>query len=248
MKATRLDQVFDEDSRQIHSNYSHIGHMYTGAFSEYYYKRFDQALRCSNVDGSDRVLIVGGGTGVFALTLVDLVDELVFNDLAREDPLFATVRSIFDLASVDDENLRYVAADVEDLPFKSNTFDVVFALDVLEHVPDENSGIKEIYRVTKDGGSTIISAPIEIGPAMAVREGYRFIDGRRHNVESISEFFESLIGNPPLEKNQHHRGYDYRQTTALLRSYFSDVFVEYCPYPNLRWLNPTAIISAELDP
>lgn len=44
-------------------------------------------------------------------------------------------------------------------PFKTNTFDIVTAIDVLEHVPNDEKAIKEIYRVLKPGGIGIFLVP-----------------------------------------------------------------------------------------
>ena len=43
--------------------------------------------------------------------------------------------------------------------FPDNNFDVVLALDVLEHLEDERPAIKEIDRVLKSGGVAIITVP-----------------------------------------------------------------------------------------
>ena len=241
---TRLEEILDTDPKSINSDFSHIEHMYTGRFSDYYYQRFDQALEAGDLAPSDSVLIVGAGTGVFSLSVVQYVDDLHLTDLPREDPLFETVRSLYDLSDLDDRDIEYAAADATSLPYQSDTFDAVFALDVLEHIPEEQAAIGELARVTKSNGKTIVSAPIEIGPPLIIRELYRFIDGRRCQSESLSEFVRSIFGRSPLDTNQHHRGYDYRKTISRLNEPFNEVSVEYCPYKMLKWFNPTAIIIA----
>lgn len=45
------------------------------------------------------------------------------------------------------------------LPFKDNEFDVITALDVLEHIDDDAGAIKEWQRVIKPGGHMIITVP-----------------------------------------------------------------------------------------
>lgn len=47
----------------------------------------------------------------------------------------------------------------EALPFADESFDVVTALDVVEHLDDDVAGLKEMYRVTKSGGKTLIFVP-----------------------------------------------------------------------------------------
>lgn len=44
-------------------------------------------------------------------------------------------------------NTDFSVADITDLPFDSNTFDVVVASGVLEHVPDHEQAVQEICRV-----------------------------------------------------------------------------------------------------
>lgn len=48
--------------------------------------------------------------------------------------------------------LEFVKADINNLPFKSNTFDIVTAYDILEHLPDPILAVKECKRVLKKGG------------------------------------------------------------------------------------------------
>lgn len=45
------------------------------------------------------------------------------------------------------------------LPYRSNTFDVVFSMDVVEHVEDDLKFITEKIRVCKKGGDIIIGTP-----------------------------------------------------------------------------------------
>lgn len=45
------------------------------------------------------------------------------------------------------------------LPFKDASFDKVICSEVLEHIPDDLQGIKELVRVLKDDGTLAISVP-----------------------------------------------------------------------------------------
>lgn len=49
--------------------------------------------------------------------------------------------------------------DACNLPYKDNTFDIVVALDVLEHIEDDNQAITEIHRVLKSNGFFIFTVP-----------------------------------------------------------------------------------------
>lgn len=50
--------------------------------------------------------------------------------------------------------------DLQRLPFATNSFDAILCLHVLEHVPDDQQAMQELYRVLKVGGWTILQVPI----------------------------------------------------------------------------------------
>lgn len=52
-----------------------------------------------------------------------------------------------------------VKADICNLPFKDNTFDVILCNHVLEHIPDDTKAMQELYRVMKVGGMGIFQIP-----------------------------------------------------------------------------------------
>lgn len=47
----------------------------------------------------------------------------------------------------------------ETLPYENESFDLTTALDVIEHLDDDVAGLKEMYRVTKTGGYSLIFVP-----------------------------------------------------------------------------------------
>lgn len=71
-------------------------------------------------------------------------------------------------------NLDYVTADLESplaevkmdiqaMPFEDNSFDVVLCNHVLEHIPDDKLAMREILRVLKPGGWSILQVPMKQG-------------------------------------------------------------------------------------
>lgn len=58
--------------------------------------------------------------------------------------------------------LADVKADICNLPFSSNTYDVILCNHVLEHIPDDTKAMQELYRVLKPGGMGIFQVPQDI--------------------------------------------------------------------------------------
>ncbi len=57
------------------------------------------------------------------------------------------------------KGLRVHKGLAERLPFADESFDVVTALDVVEHLDDDIAGLKEMNRVLRTGGKTLIFVP-----------------------------------------------------------------------------------------
>lgn len=71
------------------------------------------------------------------------------------------------------KNLDYITADLEspiadvkadicDLPFEDNSFDVIFCNHVLEHIPDDTKAMQELFRVLKKNGFGIFQIPQDL--------------------------------------------------------------------------------------
>ncbi len=52
-----------------------------------------------------------------------------------------------------------ILADGEDIPAKDCCFNLVTALDVLEHIEDDQAVLREMYRILKPGGRALITVP-----------------------------------------------------------------------------------------
>lgn len=55
------------------------------------------------------------------------------------------------------------AADLTRLPFRPESFDLVLASHVLEHIPDDRAAVREIHRVLRPGGIALLPVPITHG-------------------------------------------------------------------------------------
>ncbi|MBF6609266.1 MAG: class I SAM-dependent methyltransferase [Flavobacterium sp.] len=58
--------------------------------------------------------------------------------------------------------LADVKADICNLPFADNSYDVILCNHVLEHIPDDTKAMHELYRVLKPGGFGIFQIPQDL--------------------------------------------------------------------------------------
>jgi len=64
------------------------------------------------------------------------------------------------LMKLRERGAQVVLGQIRSLPFADDAFDLVCALDVLEHVDNDHGALWELSRVTKPGGTLVISAPL----------------------------------------------------------------------------------------
>jgi ubiquinone/menaquinone biosynthesis C-methylase UbiE len=53
-----------------------------------------------------------------------------------------------------------VKLDVTDIHYPANSFDVIYCSHVLEHVPDDRKGMRELSRVLKPNGWALVAVPV----------------------------------------------------------------------------------------
>lgn len=58
--------------------------------------------------------------------------------------------------------LADVKADICNLPFEDNSYDIIFCNHVLEHIPDDTKAMQELFRVLKPGGMAILQIPQDL--------------------------------------------------------------------------------------
>ncbi len=86
--------------------------------------------------------------------------------------------------------LARVKMDVQAIQFPDETFDVVFCNHVLEHVADDGLAMRELYRVTRQGGWGVMLAPVD---------------------EARNETFEDDAITDPAERTRLFGQYDHRR-------------------------------------
>lgn len=124
-------------------------------------KRFTHQIA---LDKNERVLDVGAGIGNNVVTLKQYFNQIVASDISDE--------ALYELQkqyACEEVDLQVVVADVESLPFKDSTFDLVVCTEVFEHCIDFKKAFGECLRVLRPGGYIIVSSPNYFNPAGIVK-------------------------------------------------------------------------------
>lgn len=102
---------------------------------------------------TERLLHIGTGEGDYDRMLANFAESVVACDINEIELAFASE------LNRDVENLEYQVQDAQSMSYEDESFDLVVAIDVVEHVLDSEAMIREISRVLKPGGLGVISFP-----------------------------------------------------------------------------------------
>lgn len=92
-------------------------------------------------------------------------DNLKVLHFAPEQAFYKRFRKLTNLNYVTTDlnsPLADVKADICNLPFQDNEFDVILCNHVLEHIPDDTKAMQELYRLLKVGGYGIFQVPQDL--------------------------------------------------------------------------------------
>jgi glycosyltransferase involved in cell wall biosynthesis/SAM-dependent methyltransferase len=116
-----------------------------------YRRRVPTLMDFLELKDGDRVLDCGCGMGFYLMTMGKLRDLTlvgVDGDVGR-----------LDWAERERVPARLASVDIHDLPFADNSFDKVLMTEVLEHLADDRTAMREIFRILKPGGVLALSVP-----------------------------------------------------------------------------------------
>ncbi len=99
-------------------------------------------------DGRRRILDVGCGTGTM-LTYLASYGKAEGVDIDEEAVGYCRERGLFDVS----------LGEAAKLPFHDGAFELVTALDVIEHLDDDGAALREIGRVLRPGGHVMVTVP-----------------------------------------------------------------------------------------
>lgn len=118
-------------------------------------------------------------------------------------------------------------------------FDIAFCTETLEHVNNRMHVIASIANVLKPRGVCVISVPIELGPALLIKQLGRRLANRTREYEyhrySAWELFCSLLYKNIRRGRSGYKGFDYRDIRPELSRHFR---VEKAAYTPIHALGP----------
>lgn len=109
----------------------------------------------------DKILLEAGcGSCETLVRIAKKAKKVVGLDISKKSILVSKIK--FGMNKIPKDKYSFVLGDIQKMTFKDNTFDITFNAGVIEHFDDDkinNKPVREMVRVTKNGGKIIILVP-----------------------------------------------------------------------------------------
>ena len=117
-----------------------------------------------------KILDLGCGNGISARLLNQVDFDVIGTDIS---PLF-----LEEARAWENSKLHYRVCDVMELPFESDSFDVICSNELVEHLPDVETALTEMMRVVCRGGRIVISGPNLCSPLIPFLDWLNLMSGK----------------------------------------------------------------------
>ena len=153
MTDERIGREFYDQSDYFEGGTEHLQDL-NSPFQKY---RIDKVLQIYEPGPEERVLDLGCGWGTFCWVLGPRVAEMVGVDFSRKSIDLCERK----LAGSALEGVSFLCADARDTGLETESFDLVIAADLVEHLYPEDSQavVVEAFRVLKPGGRLSLWTP-----------------------------------------------------------------------------------------
>lgn len=154
---------------------------------------------CAQIEGRPTILDVGCGTGA-NLVLLSKFGDAEGVDISPDALAFCRERGL--------QQVRLGAAEA--LPYEDGTFDLVTALDVVEHLDDDVGGLREMRRVLRPGGRVLLFVPT-----------FMFLWGVQDEVSNHRRRYRL----PELRRVVTEAGFEVERTTYANITFFAPILL-----------------------
>ena len=133
--------------KSVIRHYNRLAEIYDSLYGEEQKTKITSILKMMKIRREDLVLDAGCGTGLLIDHLMLKVNHFVGLDIAGNVLKVALERS---RRLGIKRNISLIKADIDAVPFRDNVFDKIFALTLLQNVPEPCKTLREIVRVAKN--------------------------------------------------------------------------------------------------
>ncbi len=156
---------------------------------------FKKLIPVIGLKADAKVLDLGTGYGEYSFSLAKASEEMEIHALDIDSERIAAVQKAIDKSCTD--NIKTHCAQIENI--SEDAFDLIFSVDVFEHIAPEEMPFKSAFEKLKPGGHLIVKIPNKtqktIFPENWFEEHHHWLEdehvGQVYDLKSLSERFRA---------------------------------------------------------
>ncbi|MFQ6068205.1 MAG: class I SAM-dependent methyltransferase [Candidatus Bathyarchaeia archaeon] len=132
-------------------HYNYTAHMYNLRYREEQNLKIKAAIENLEFNSQVSILDLGCGTGLLLSKIHEMAKMIVAIDMSKcmlkeTDPFVKRSRCI-----------HFILADADYIPLRNSYFDMVFAITLLQNMPNPHDTLQEVKRITKNDALIIVT-------------------------------------------------------------------------------------------
>ena len=140
--------------KKVLRHYDKLARIYDSLYGEEQNVKIELILKKVKIEYGDLLLDVGCGTGLLINYITSRINHFVGLDIAEKTLKVAAERARrFKIK----QKISLVQGDADNLPFRNDAFNKIFALTLLQNVPRPQATLKELVRVAKNRAQIAIT-------------------------------------------------------------------------------------------
>ncbi len=156
-------------------------------------------FRLLPISSGERVMDMGCGEGRHSWHVCTR-DQCTVYGMDMDEVSLQKARYVLAMMGAADEvkaQYHLLRGDTQTLPFPDGAFDKIICSEVLEHVIDDERGVRELTRVLKDGGLMAVSVPCHFPESIywKLSEAYHTNPGGHIRIYKENEIINMLTSN-----------------------------------------------------
>lgn len=171
-----------DKKRDAMQHYDSTANIYDMQYAEEQEAKIEAAVKGLNIEKHGLVLDAGCGTGLLFNHVADKADGVVGLDISREILLQAKKRA------KKFQNVNLILADADHMPLIDNSFSHVFAITLVQNMPDPVKTLNEVKRVAKTDAVIVVTGlkkkfTVEIFEELLRKVGLKALEIRNGNLK-----------------------------------------------------------------
>jgi len=142
-----IHNMKEKEYQMTKMNYNEVSNIYDKVREEDV-EVINEIIEESEISRKSKVLDIGCGTANYTSAIESLTGAQVYGI----DPS----KGMLEKAKQKNGNITFAIATSENIPYKTNFFDLVYMTDVIHHIPEIRNMFIEIYRITDFNGKVCI--------------------------------------------------------------------------------------------